>query len=301
MPSLFQTHQVQGTAGDGPKLLITAGVHGDEYEGMEAIRRLIDAIDSSALRGELIFVPVVNESAFALRSRAGEDGLDLARTCPGNREGSITERVAHELSHLIGQADNYIDLHTGGSIMQVDPLVGYNLVSDSSILDTQRCMARAFGLPIIWGTSADLGGRSLSIAREANVPAIYAEYLGGGSCSKSGVHAYFEGCLNVMAELNMIDPRAAPSLPEVVVEDPRPSSGHMQICHLSPMDGYFESDVSLGQAVKQGQSLGQIVDALNASPKSIQADHSGRIIVIRTCPSVNKGDSLAVILETEET
>lgn len=297
MPSLFQTHQIQGTLGEGPNLLITAGVHGDEYEGMVAIRKLISKIDSKQLRGQLTLVPVVNESAFALRARAGEDGLDLARTCPGRSDGSLTERVAHELATLINKTDCYIDLHTGGSIMQVDPLVGYNLVSDQTILDTQRRMARAFGLPIIWGTSAELDGRSLSVARDANVPAIYTEYLGGGLCSDAGVKAYCEGCLNVMAELEMIETRPVPTAPEVVVEDNRPASGHMQICHPSPATGYFDQSVTLGQSVEKDQPLGRVLDPLGESSLEIFADQSGRLIVLRTSSSVKKGDSLAVILD----
>lgn len=301
MSNLFQIHQIQGTAGDGPNLLITAGVHGDEFEGMVAIRQIIRIIDSTKLHGRLTLVPVVNESAFALRARTGADDLDLARTCPGNEHGSITERVAHQLSQLIENADYYIDLHTGGGIMQVDPLVGYNLVSDSSILETQRRMTKAFGLPIIWGTSANLDGRSLSIAREAEVPAIYAEYLGGGECSNQGVQAYFDGCLNVMAELGMMDARPPSPPPDLVVEDPRPSSGHMQICHPSPMDGYFEAAVTLGKTIKQGQKLGQVINPLGTDTRAVSADNSGRILVLRSCPSVKEGDSLAVILETHQT
>jgi predicted deacylase len=297
MPELFQTHRIQGTSDDGPHLLITAGVHGDEYEGMVAIRKLIKDIDATQLRSQLTLVPVVNESAFALRARAGEDGLDLARTCPGKVDGSLTERVAHSLASLINDADFYIDLHTGGSIMQVDPLTGYNLVSDPMILDNQRRMARAFGLPIIWGTSAELEGRSLSVARDAGVPAIYTEYLGGGLCSDTGIKACYEGCLNVMAELGMIDPRPAPPPPEVEVEDPRPDSGHMQICHPSPTNGYFEPSVPLGQTVEKGQILGEVLDPLGKSSHEISADHSGRLIVLRSCPAVKEGDTLAVILD----
>ena len=69
----------------------------------------------------------------------------------------------------------------------------------------QRRMARAFNLPVIWGTDPNLEGRSMSIARTANVPAIYTEFLGSGLCAPDGVVAYFEGCLNVMCELGMID------------------------------------------------------------------------------------------------
>lgn len=299
MSPLFQSVCIQGTAGERSRLLITAGVHGDEYEGIETIRKLIEWVDPNQLRGQLTLVPVVNESAFSRKSRIGEDGLDLARTCPGKEDGALTERVARQLSQLIRQSDYYIDLHSGGRIMQVDPLVGYQLVSDTSVLNSQRLMAKAFGLPVVWGTSAELEGRSLSIARDAKVPAIYAEYLGGGGCSATGVRAYFEGCLNVMAEIGMLDPRPASPVPELVVEDPRPQSGHMQISHPSPAAGYFESVVALGQTVEQGQILGKVVKPKEASGVKVTADQSGRIVVLRTCPAVKEGDSLAVILETE--
>src|SRR6185436_13956593 len=99
----------------GPHLLITGGVHGNEFEPMAAARRLIRLIDPSELRGRVTLVPVVNESAFERGERTADDGLDLARTCPGRADGSITERIAHALSELIRTADYYTDLHSGGT------------------------------------------------------------------------------------------------------------------------------------------------------------------------------------------
>jgi predicted deacylase len=175
---------------------------------MVAIRRLMRRPELTDLRGRLTLIPVVNEAAFARGTRAAEDGLDLARTCPGRPDGSVTERTAHALSVSIRAADYYIDLHTGGTALCVWPLTGYVLHSNSAVLDKQRAMARAFNLPVIWGTDPCLEGRSLSVARDANVPAIYAEYLGGGRCSPAGVEAYVQGCLNVMA-LGVLDLPAA--------------------------------------------------------------------------------------------
>ena len=163
----------------GPSLLITGGVHGDEFEPMIAVRRLMARPEWSQLRGRLTLAPVVNEAALARGSRVAEDGLDLARTCPGRANGSITEQAAHALSAMIREADYYIDLHTGGTALSVWPLAGYMLHANAEVLEKQRLMARAFNLPLIWGTDANLEGRSLSVARDANVPAIYAEYEGG--------------------------------------------------------------------------------------------------------------------------
>lgn len=282
----------------GPHLLITGGVHGDEFEPMVAIRRLMTRPELRQLHGTLTLVPVVNEAALARGSRVAEDGLDLARTCPGRADGSITERTAHALSALIREADYYIDLHTGGTALSVWPLAGYMLHPNAEVLERQRVMARAFNLPLIWGTDPNLDGRSLSVARDANVPAIYAEYEGGGRVNSAGIEAYVGGCLNVMAALGMLDRPPHVSRVELAIEDPRPSSGHMQRCYPAPAAGCFESAVELGQAIQAGDPLGCVVDPLGQERHEVRSTQTGRIIVLRTLAAVHQGDSLAVILET---
>ena len=180
-PIHLQSTTIKGRE-SGPNLLILGGIHGDEFESMWAIRRLKSAVIPDVLKGSVTLVPVVNEAAFWRGQRTAEDELDLARTCPGRPDGSVTERVAYAVSTLIREADYLIDLHSGGLIMQFYPTVGYTLHPDSDVLNVQRRMARAFNMPIIWGTTSRLDGRTLSVARDARVPAIYAEWMGGGAC-----------------------------------------------------------------------------------------------------------------------
>jgi predicted deacylase len=284
----------------GPHLLITGGVHGDELEPPLAIRQLAQRSELAALRGRLTLMPVVNEAAMARGQRTAEDGRDLARTCPGRPEGSITERVACALAQLIRTTDYYIDLHTGGAALAVWPLTGYMLHSRPDVLASQRAMARAFNLPVIWGTDPSLEGRSLSVARDAGVPAIYAEYGGGGGdISDQAIEAYVEGCLNVLAHLRMIDRAVPESQVQIVVEDSRPQSGHLQRCYPSPAGGIFEPAVELGQPITAGEPLGWIVDPATGDRKSVVARETGRVLVLRAIPRVDAGDSLAAILEID--
>ncbi|MDE0734200.1 MAG: M14 family metallopeptidase [Pirellulaceae bacterium] len=283
----------------GPHLLITGGVHGDEFEPMAAIRQLIASPSLKLLRGKLTLVPVVNEPAFLRGHRAGPDDQDLARTCPGDPNGSTTEQIAHALSALIQAADHYIDLHTGGTTLQVLPMVGYVMHPDPEILEQQRAMARAFNLPIIWGTDHRLPGRSLSVARDCGVPAIYTEYLGGARCDPGGVEAYVKGCLNVMESLEMIDHEPPASRIRHIVEDRRENSGHMQICHRSPLTGYFEPAVQLGEHITAGAPLGTVSDLLGEKREVVSAEQTGLVLVLKTFPRVEQEDALAVILETE--
>ena len=256
-------------------------------------------LSSINLSGRVLLVPVVNEPAFERKHRCAEDGLDLARTFPGVSTGTITQRIAYAAARLISGADYYIDLHTGGTTMSVWPLAGYCLHREQRVLDMQRRMAKAFNLPVIWGTDPSLQGRSLSVARDANVPAIYVEYLGAATCSSLGVQAYVEGCLNVMAELAMIDRPAPSSLVEYLIEDDRPSSGHMQIQNPAPCAGYFEAHVQLGQVVDQGQLIGTISDPLGDQVVDVRSATPGLVLVLRTFPRVDKDEALAVIVETD--
>ncbi len=287
---------------EGPHLLVTGGVHGDEFEPILAIRRLVQLFSTDAERpqafiGKVTFVPLVNQSAFLRGHRCGEDGLDLARTCPGRIDGSVTERTALELSQLIRSCDYYIDLHTGGTTLTVLPLTGYMLHPDERILDQQRKMAKAFNLPIVWGTSAAHDGRSLSVARDAGVPAIYSEHGGSGICTKEGVTACFDGVLNVMRCLDMLPGSLSPSNVRHVVEDSTEGSGHMQVCHPSPVDVYFDAAVTPGQAIERGSLFGTVTDLSSGNIHDVMAEHTGIVIVLRTFPGVRANDSLGVVLD----
>lgn len=295
-PIELKKRVITGTQ-DGPHFLITGGVHGDEFESMVVIRRLMQLIKPEELRGKLTLVPVVNEAAFWNGDRTAEDGLDLARVCPGRLDGSVTERTAYALSALIRTADYYIDLHSGGIRMRVAPMIGYGLVKDPKTLDTQRRMARAFNVSIIWGTDASLEGRSLSIARHSNVPALYSEWLGGGECDLDGAQLEVEGCLNVLGEFGMIDREQPPSRVRHVVEDPRPQSGYMQLNYPAPFDGFFEASVKLEQSIQTGEPLGTVSNFLGDRTETVLSTQTGFVLTLRAYNRVHKGDCLAVIVE----
>ncbi|MCY2965237.1 MAG: succinylglutamate desuccinylase/aspartoacylase family protein [Planctomycetota bacterium] len=282
----------------GPHVLITGGVHGDEWEPMGAIRRLRFKLAGRLRRGRVTLIPIVNEAAFARGSRVADDGLDLARTCPGRVDGSVTEQTAWALSEVIRSADFYVDLHTGGTRLKVLPLAGYMLHPDKDVLEKSRRMARLIGLPLVWGTDWRLNGRSLSVARDANVPAIYCEYQGGGMLDSAGVEAYVAGCVNLLADLGLTDgPVTLPPADQRVVEDDRPSAGHMQINHPTQNAGFFEAAVGLGDRVTAGGLLGTVYDPFGDTPAEIRAQYAGQVIVLHTYARIEANTSVAVILE----
>lgn len=281
----------------GPRVLISAGVHGDEYEPMVACWRIIYQLREKLIAGKVTVCPVVNTNAFLNAKRVGTDGLDLARICPGNREGSVTETAAAQISNLISQTDYYIDLHTGGSVLDIIPLTGYMLHTSKEVLASQQMMAKAFNLPVVWGTDYKPNGRTLSIARDHNIPAIYAEYGGGKRIREKVIEAYIKGCLNILKKLGMVmmQKGATPKW-EYWIEDHTPDSGFLQDKLPSPVRGIFIPEVKLGERVQKGQRWGITIDPLSGAEINVEADKDGMVMMLRVAPFVNAGESLGSIL-----
>ena len=284
---------------EGPHVLIVAGVHGDEYEPMIAIIELYKRLVNALKKGRITFVGCANETAYRAGKRTGADGLDLARICPGAPKGTVSEVTAFDLSKHIRDCDYLVDLHTGGALFDLYPLSGYMLHPDPKVLEVQRQMAAAFNLPLIWGTDTAPDGRTLSVARDAGIPAIYVEYGGGNTVQESIVEAYVEGCLGVLDHFDMLMPgQRKRSLSEVkyIVEDPVPDSGFLQGKMLSQLDGIFLPKVQTGSLIKEGDEWGVIYDPLLRQQWTVVADCSGLVLFIRRYPRVYPGDSLGGIL-----
>lgn len=284
----------------GPTVLVLAGVHGDEYEPMLTVKKLFDELKGHIVAGKLWVVDVVNTTAYQSAQRLGIDGLDLARSCPGNNEGSTTLQQAAAVSLRIRDCDYLIDLHTGGQLFDIFPLVGYMLHPDSQILQEQRDMAAAFGLPLVWGTDPLPDGRTLSIARDAHVPAIYVEYGGPGPVREKIIQSYYEGCVRVLHHLGMLLGHLSyAAAPRYFVEDAAPHSGHLQGKMLSPRAGIFTPKVKSGDCVTVGQVWGTVYDPIQHFEMQILADRNGLVLFVRCVPKVGLGESLGGILTIE--
>jgi predicted deacylase len=129
----------------GPVLFVSAAVHGDELNGVEIIRRLLQRPAIKSMRGTLLAVPIVNVHGFIDQSRYLPDRRDLNRSFPGSSKGSIAARLANTfLKEIVLKSDFGIDLHTGALDRSNLPQIRANL-DDPAVAD----MARVFGAPVI--------------------------------------------------------------------------------------------------------------------------------------------------------
>lgn len=288
LPYLYVTGRAAG-----PTLVVTAGVHGDEYEGVEAIPRVFDGTDPDTLTGTLFMIPVCNVPAYEAIARSSPiDGLNLARTFPGDVDGSITQRIADVIAtRILPPADFYIDLHSGGMMYDIPTLAGY--IHDSSeIGQRSRAGAEAFGAPVLWGHPLPLApGRTLSSAVDHNVPCIYTEARGGGYARPEDVDCFARGVVNVMKWLGMLagDPEADTPSHHLV------GDGNIDEAILADTAGYFRPEVALLDDVERGQVLGTIRNFFGDVTAEILAPGNGTVIMLRRFHRVRVGDGLAHI------
>jgi predicted deacylase len=274
----------------GPVLVVLAGIHGDEYEGIAAVPQIFQRVTPAELSGTLLLVPVCNPPAFAATARTGAlDGLDMARVFPGLADGSPTQQLAYWITDkLIRPADFLIDLHSAGLKYRIPPLVGY-LDTGDAMGQRSRAGAQAFGGPVLWRHPPPIApGRSLSAGAALGISSLYAEARGGGQVRRQDIEWLIEGVLNVMRQLQMLpgEPQSRP-FDHCLVGD-----GNLDVLIRAQTEGYFRADVELMEQVAPGQRVGAIYDPFGALQELVVADQAGTVVLLRQVPRVGIGEGL---------
>jgi predicted deacylase len=272
----------------GKTLVATAGVHGDEYEGVRAILEVFDELSTAEMSGDLLAVPVSNPPAFWSGTRTSPlDGCNLARAFPGDAHGSATEVIAHTLAqHVITRADLFVDLHSAGVRLEMPTLVGYDANDPCS------CKAAlAFGCGVLWGHPILAPGRTVSFAADRRIPWLYAEARGGGHIDPEDLFAFKRGLTNLLRHLAVLP--GAPSVEPVKVH--LFGDGNLDESLCASQNGFFVPAVSVLNSVQAGDPVGRILDIYGRVIESFSAPTAGVVAMIRAFPVVQSGDPLFLI------
>ncbi|MEP6533682.1 MAG: succinylglutamate desuccinylase/aspartoacylase family protein [Bryobacteraceae bacterium] len=269
----------------GPFVLVTAGIHGDEYEGPAAVASLVQQLADLPLTGSIAAIPVANPMAWHGAQRTSpEDGLNLARTFPGKPDGSPTERLASILFDLAGQANYLIDLHSGGVEYLFEPLCGF--YGEPELTNPSFAAASHFGLPILWQLPPTDGVLSCELWKRGR-SVIGCEYLGAGQLSPRGRDAYERGVLSCLAYWKL--------LPATFL---LPAGGRVCVGDwlLSTAAGIFVAHCAIGEAAAPGQLLAEIHDPRGNTLQSFHAPPSGGLVLAIRSKAYIRPDNWGVLI-----
>jgi len=249
----------------GPTLCLTAGIHGDELNGIEIARRVYAGVAAGELSGTLVAAPAINMPGVRSGSRYLPDRRDLNRAFPGNPKGSLASRIAYTVTQeVIRFCDALIDLHTGSDNRTNVPQIRTDLDSPEAL-----ALARSFGVGVVLhgrGPSGSLRREAL----DAGVPAVIYEAGEPLRFQEVKIDEGVKGVRNVMMDLGMI-PGEANRVPSEVYRK-------TTWVRAGDATGVFFPSVKAGQRVAKDEVLGTITDPLTDHVVEIRAPRDGRVI-----------------------
>lgn len=285
--------------GSGPTAILLGGNHGDEYEGPIALGEIIRTLDPAQINGRIILLPALNTPAVLAGQRTSPvDGINLNRSFPGNEHGSISQQISNYVSDvLMPLGDAYLDLHSGGSSLNILPSAIIEPSSDPDLHQRNVAAVRAFGAPLTVVID-NLGEprTSTATAVRAGLVTVGTEMAGAGTVSLDALDICRKGVRNVLSHLGILEgPKYQPpsrEQDEIILRIP----GHDGYV-LATRNGVFEPFHALGMQVEAGQQAGRIHDLGDPTREPVVLHygasgivygrrHPGRVMVGNCCVTV---------------
>ena len=289
----IQVEIVNGTE-DGPVLLVSAGVHGCEYAGIEAAVRTFRETHPKTLHGAVICVPVLNVAAFESRTPyiCPIDGLNINRQFPGVETGTASQRIAYAYFGKVAvNADYIIDLHSGDLPEDLSPYTIFSRTGNKEVDQKSEHMARTYGVPIV-----DEVHRPGALTHESalrGIPGIVAESGGLGRLLEADVEVHMRGIRNIMAHLGMIETKPNPPTSQMIFKGEKIRLGVSK-------GGILRLHVKPGDRVEAEQTLAEVIDFQGEIIDRLQSPVRAMVRIVLPKYAVNAGDKVVYLSQLEK-
>lgn len=281
---------VERSKNPGPTVLITAGIHGNEVNGMEIVREVISHKVNIPARGTIICIPIVNVFGFINKSRYFPDGRDLNREFPGSVKGSLASRFAHHfVTEILPVADLCMDFHTGG-----DERFNAAQIRIEKSNKTAKELAHIFNAPFTLYEDLIVGSYR-ETCNKKNIPILLNESGKSLNLNKMMCMEALDGIKRVLAHLQMLDS---------TIEIPQALRGSVFITEnhwiRAEHSGFLHIKANIHDYVKKDQTIATLSDPYGSKSHIVKASNDGYIININEAPMVYQGDAIFHIsTETE--
>ena len=262
----------------GPVLLLSGGLHGDEINGTEIVRRMLHRKLVDPIKGTIIAIPLMNVYGFIQNVRGVPDGKDINRSFPGTKSGSLANLVAYTImNEIIPIIDYGLDFHTGGASRSNYPQIRCDFSIEQNLE-----LAKAFGAPVTLNSRLiDKSFRKAAYKKGKHI----LVYETGESMrfDEHGIKLGIEGSLRLMKHLGMIN-----TAPDPVESEMFSSTMWVRAKYA----GLSHPKIRLGDNIQQRQVIGTITDPYGNESFKIVSRQSGKVIGLNYNPVVHKGDAI---------
>ncbi len=266
----------------GPTVLITAGIHGDEINGVEVVRQIIAKKINKPAKGSIICIPVLNVFGFLTMDRFFPDGRDLNRVFPGTKNGSLASRFAYQfINEILPAADFCLDFHTGGASRFNAPHIRVDPKNERLVE-----FAKVFNAPFIL-FSKNLEGSYRGTCAKKGVDILLFEGGKSQNSSKEIAVTGVEGTIRILKHLNMLHPEFMTPTPDndsIIIKK--------SMWMRAKYSGLLHIKIPIGKHVQKGEILATITDPYGKMRHVVKANNEGYIINVNESPIVYKGDAI---------
>lgn len=272
---------------DGKTILITAGVHGAEYPGIQTVVELAREIDPKDIKGNIIFIHVVNVQAFEKKVSAivPADGKNINRVFPGKKDGTLAEQIAHFITNECQeQSDFYIDLHGGDLYEQATDFVYYPGFGSEDVLNYSKEIASRLNVAYMVKSGAKTG--AYNSAAINGTPSLLIESGGRGAWSQAEVYKYKNNIKILLNSLNVYTNNGSKE------ESSQPKDITRAIYLESDISGFWYPEVEAGEVIEKGQFLGVIKDFFGEVINRYYAEIDGVVLYMTVTLSVENSEPL---------
>ncbi len=267
---------------DGPTVLFTACLHGDEINGTEIVRQLIVQKINKPKRGTIICIPIINIFGFINKTREFPDGRDLNRVFPGSKTGSLASRFAYYiLKDIIPHVDYAIDFQAGGASRFNAPQI--RIVPENPEL---KELSDVFNAPFTL-YSKNISGSFRNSCDKLGVKMLLFE--GGKSLdiNEEVTNDAIEGTKRFLDHLDMLNPRKKAN-----IKSKKPIYIEKSNWVRAKYSGMFHGMVKIGSFIKKGELIATISDPYGKVEHKMKAPHDGYVINVNDAPIVYQGDAI---------
>ncbi|MEZ4797092.1 MAG: succinylglutamate desuccinylase/aspartoacylase family protein [Flavobacteriaceae bacterium] len=266
----------------GPTVLITAGIHGDEINGVEIVRQIIAKGINKPKKGTVICIPVINVFGFIHMDREFPDGRDLNRVFPGIEDGSLASRMAYKLvNEIVPHADLIMDFHTGGADRFNSAQI--RIISGDAVLDE---LSEVFGAPFVL-YSKNLNKSFRNTCYKLGKPMLLFEGGKSFNIDSTITNTGVNGAKRILHHLGMLKNNfkvSKPKKPCVFIAESK--------WIRAKYSGMFKASVNINSFVDEGDVIGHITDPYGSFNHFVKAPNCGYIFNINESPLVYQGDAI---------
>lgn len=309
--SIWGDHLIPLTVWVGPEAkpdqgLVSFGAnHGNEYEGPVVLKNLLSEIKTEDVRGRIIFIPVLNPSAFRSNTRESmlDDRVNMNRAfIDGAGETPALSGITHRIAAFVRKyiwprVHVVIDLHAGGNVARFALCANYHPVDDPKLAKEIEETARWFGTPCLMVYQNITPGLLPSEAERLGKITVGTELGWGAAVNAEGVHYGRQGVLAAAIRHGQLRGEIKPIAYHAEGTQRKIEMVDRECFVMSPFDGHYEPILECGTRVKKGDVVGLLhdFDHIDMSPWEAKAGVDGVVLAQAWIAPVPRGQHIVVV------